>query len=435
MRLNTVLSDNGLLLMSHERFEMSIDEQVKKQMELITSGAVELIPEDEMRAKIERSISENRPLIVKLGVDPTRPDLHIGHSVPLNKLRHFQQLGHQIVLIIGDFTALIGDPSEQDTTRPVLTPAEVERNARTYIEQAGKIIDAQRARLVRNSEWLAPLKFKDVLELTSKFTVARILERDDFSRRYRENKPMGLHEFLYPVMQAYDSVVLHADVEIGGTDQKFNLIAGRNLQRAMGQEPQCVLTLPLLEGTDGIEKMSKSLNNDVGLTDQHNEMFGKLMSIPDEIMWKYFRLVTQMEPREIESIRNDVESGSMNPRDAKERLAAEVVKTYYSQVESESAAEEFRRVFSQKELPDEIPVANVPLSRFTGGKLWVVDLLLSLDVAATKGEARRLIDGGGVYVDGEKVTDSDLELTPEELSGKVIRKGRRTFLKVEVTEQ
>ena len=414
---------------------MSIDEQVTEQMALITSGAVELIPEDEMLAKVERSVSENRPLIVKLGVDPTRPDLHIGHSVPLNKLRHFQQLGHQIVLIIGDFTALIGDPSEQDTTRPVLNPAEVERNARTYIEQAGKIIDTKQARLVRNSEWLAPLRFKEVLELTSRFTVARILERDDFDRRYKENKPLGLHEFLYPVMQAYDSVVLHSDIEIGGTDQKFNLLAGRNLQRAMGQEPQCVLTLPLLEGTDGIEKMSKSLNNDVGLTDEPNEMFGKLMSIPDEVMWKYFKIVTQIEPVEIEKIRNDVESGSMNPRDAKERLARELVKTYYSQVEAESASEQFRRVFSQKGLPDEIRVASVPLSRFHGGNLWVVDLLVSLGVASTKGEARRLIDGGGIYIDGIKVADCDLELTTEELSGKVIRKGRKTFLEIEITEE
>ena len=414
---------------------MSIDEQVTEQMALITSGAVELIPEDEMLAKVERSVSENRPLIVKLGVDPTRPDLHIGHSVPLNKLRHFQQLGHQIVLIIGDFTALIGDPSEQDTTRPVLNPAEVERNARTYIEQAGKIIDTKQARLVRNSEWLAPLRFKEVLELTSRFTVARILERDDFDRRYKENKPLGLHEFLYPVMQAYDSVVLHSDIEIGGTDQKFNLLAGRNLQRAMGQEPQCVLTLPLLEGTDGIEKMSKSLNNDVGLTDEPNEMFGKLMSIPDEVMWKYFKIVTQIEPVEIEKIRNDVKSGSMNPRDAKERLARELVKTYYSQVEAESASEQFRRVFSQKGLPDEIRVARVPLSRFHGGKLWVVDLLVSLGVASTKGEARRLIDGGGIYIDGIKVADCDLELTTEELSGKVIRKGRKTFLEIEITDE
>jgi len=414
---------------------MSIDEQVTKQMALISSGAVELIPEDEMRAKVERSVRENRPLIVKLGVDPTRPDLHIGHSVPLNKLGHFQQLGHQIVLIIGDFTALIGDPSEQDTTRPVLNPAEVERNSRTYIEQAAKIIDTKQARLVRNSEWLAPLRFKDVLELTSRFTVARILERDDFNRRYKENKPLGLHEFLYPVMQAYDSVVLHSDIEIGGTDQKFNLIAGRNLQRAMGQEPQCVLTLPLLEGTDGVEKMSKSSNNDVGLTDEPNEMFGKLMSIPDEVMWKYFKIVTQVEPLEIERIRNDVESGFMNPRDAKERLAREIVKTYYSQVEAESASNEFRRVFSQKGLPDEIRVARVPLSQFHDGKLWVVDLLVSLEVASTKGEARRLMDGGGIYIDGIKVTDSDRELTTEDLSGKVIRKGRKTFLKIEITEE
>jgi tyrosyl-tRNA synthetase len=412
---------------------MVVEDQVRKQMELIVSGAVELIPEEEMRSKVLRSINDKRPLIVKLGVDPTRPNLHIGHSVPLNKLRHFQQLGHQVVLIIGDFTALIGDPSEQDSTRPVLTPDEVERNARTYIEQAGKIIDAQRARLVRNSEWLAPLKFKEVLELASKFTVARILERDDFSRRYRENKPLGLHEFLYPLMQAYDSVMLHSDVEVGGTDQKFNLMAGRNLQRVMGQEQQCVLTLPLLEGTDGVEKMSKSLNNDVGLTDQPNEMFGKLMSIPDELIWRYFLLVTAVDTGEIGKMRDDVESGAMNPRDAKENLASEVVKTYYGQATAESAAEEFRRVFSQKELPDEIPVAAVDLKEFSGGRIWIVELLVLLGVAATKGEARRLIDGGGVYIDSEKVKDSKLELTPGDLSGKVLRKGRRTFIKVEIT--
>lgn len=411
---------------------MSIKKQAGEQMSLITSGAVEVIPEDEMTAKVERSISENRPLIVKLGVDPTRPDLHIGHAVPLNKLRHFQQLGHQVVLIIGDFTALIGDPSDQDATRPVLTLDEVERNARTYIEQAQKIIDTKRARLVRNGEWLAPLTFKDILELTSKFTVARIMERDDFSRRFREEKPLGLHEFLYPVMQAYDSVVLHADVEIGGTDQKFNLLAGRNLQRAMGQEPQVVLTLPLLEGTDGVQKMSKSLENDVGLTDPPGEMFGKLMSIPDDIMWKYFRLVTRFDPDEIARLRSEVDSGEVNPRDAKEKLARDVVDMYYGPGEAEKASEEFRRVFSERELPQDIPVERLKSSSFKDGRIWVVDLFVSLGLALSKGEARRLIAGGGVTIDGEKVADPDLELTPEEIDGRVIRKGRKRFIKVEI---
>lgn len=411
---------------------MSIEKQVEEQIKVIGSGTVEVIPEEEMRTKVLRSISTRKPLTIKLGVDPTRPDLHIGHSVPLNKLRHFQELGHQVVLLIGDFTALIGDPSEQDSTRPVLTPEEVEKNARTYVEQAEKIIDTRRARLVRNSEWLAPLTFKEVLELTSRFTVARIMERDDFSRRFKDEKPLGLHEFLYPVMQAYDSVVLRADVEIGGTDQKFNLLAGRNLQRGMGQEPQVVLTLPLLEGTDGVNKMSKSMENDIGLTDPPGEMFGKLMSIPDDIMWKYFGLVTALTPDEIADLKNSVEAGDLNPREAKDRLAREVVEVYHGPEAAERAADEFRRVFSRKELPEEMPVARLSRSGFSTERVWVVDMLISLGLAASKGEARRLIEGGGVAIDGEKVIDSDLELAFEEVDNKVIRKGKKTFIKVEI---
>jgi tyrosyl-tRNA synthetase len=400
-------------------------------MELISSGAVELIPAGEMRSKLERSFDTDKPLVIKLGVDPTRPDLHIGHAVPLNKLRHFQELGHQVVIIIGDFTALIGDPSEQDTTRPVLTAEEVERNARTYVVQASKIIDTSRARLVRNGEWLAPLKFKEILELTSKFTVARILERDDFSRRFHEEKPLGLHEFLYPVMQAYDSVMLRADVEIGGTDQKFNLLAGRNLQRAMGQEPQVVLTLPLLEGTDGVAKMSKSLGNDVGLTDPPGQMFGKLMSIPDDIIWKYFSLATMMEPAQISDLERSVAEG-MNPRDAKERLALEVVTIYHSAAEADRAATEFKRVFSMKETPEDVPVARLPASKLAGGTIWVVDLLLILGLAPSKAEARRVIVGGGVSIDGEKISDPEAELDRAAVEGKIVRKGRKTFVRVEI---
>ncbi len=413
---------------------MSLDKRIDEQMKRITSGAVEVIPEDEMRSKVSRSLETGRPLIVKLGVDPTRPDLHIGHSVPLNKLRHFQELGHQVVLIIGDFTALIGDPSEQDTTRPVLTPEQVERNARTYVEQAGKVLDTRRARLVRNSQWLAPLDFKQVLELCSRFTVARIMERDDFSNRFASEKPIGLHEFLYPVMQAYDSVMLNADVEIGGTDQKFNLLAGRNLQRGMGQEPQCVLTLPLLEGTDGVHKMSKSLANDVGLTDEPAEMFGKLMSIPDGIMWRYFELGTQLDAGEIGGMLSAVESGDMNPRDAKIRLGMEVVTTYYGPEEARAAAESFRKVFGLKEMPEEAPPAFLERSRFTDGKIWVVDMLVGLGLARSNSEARRLIDGGGVSVDARKVSDPDLELTPVEIEGKLVRKGRKTFVRVELKD-
>lgn len=411
---------------------MSIGKQVEEQMKIITSGAVEVIPEDELRTKLEKSIKRKKPLVVKLGVDPTRPDLHIGHAVPLNKLRHFQELGHQVVLIIGDFTALIGDPSEQDSTRPVLTPAEIEANARTYVEQAQKIIDTRRARLVRNGEWLAPLTFKNILELTSKFTVARIMERDDFSKRFREEKPLGLHEFLYPVMQAFDSVVLEADVEIGGTDQKFNLLAGRNLQRGFGQEPQVVLTLPLLEGTDGVQKMSKSLENDIGLTDPPGEMFGKLMSIPDDVMWRYFELVTRFDSGRIAGIRKEVEAGELNPRDAKEMLAREVVEIYHGNEEAEAAAAEFRRVFSDKQMPTDIAVSALKASDYPEGRIWVVDLMTSLGLATSKGEARRLIAGGGVTIDGERVADEDLELPLDQLDGVVLRRGRKRFVQVEI---
>ena len=411
---------------------MSIQQQVEEQMKLITSGAVEVIPEEEMRSKVRGSLETGKPLVIKLGVDPTRPDLHIGHSVPLNKLRHFQELGHDVVLLIGDFTALIGDPSEQDATRPVLAPEEVDANARTYVEQADRIIDTSRARLVYNSEWLAPLTFKELLDLTSKFTVARIMERDDFSRRFAEGRPLGLHEFLYPVMQAYDSVALEADVEIGGTDQKFNLLAGRNLQRGIGQRQQCVLTLPLLEGTDGVHKMSKSLGNDVGLTDTPDEMFGKLMSIPDDVIWRYFKLVTPVGLDEVESMRNEVESGAMNPRDAKERLAMEVVRVYHDPEAAAGAAERFRRVFSEGELPDTAPVHALDGSAFPGGRIWVVDLLVRLDLARTNSEARRLVSGGGVSIEGERLADMGQEIALEELDGKLLRKGRKTFIRVEI---
>jgi tyrosyl-tRNA synthetase len=412
--------------------QMTVENNVEMQMKVISSGAVEVIPETELKAKLASSISSGKPLIIKLGVDPTRPDLHIGHSVPLNKLRQFQELGHQVVLIIGDFTALIGDPSAQDVTRPVLTAEEVAANARTYVEQAGKVLDTKRVRLVRNSQWLAPLDFKQILELSSKFTVARILERDDFDRRYKEEKPIGLHEFMYPLMQAYDSVMLEADVELGGTDQKFNLLAGRHLQRALGQEPQCVVTLPLLEGTDGVAKMSKSLANDVGLTDPPDEMFGKVMSIPDAVLWKYFELVTPVPVDEIAAMRASVDSEEMNPRDAKERLAREIVNTYYGEAEAQRAADSFRKVFSLKQMPEDAPVSMLAPDVFKEGKVWIVELLVSLGLAASKGEARRLIDGGGVSIDGEKVTDPELELRPEQIKGKLLRKGRKSFVRVEI---
>lgn len=411
---------------------MPRSKQVDEQMRTISSGAVEVIPPEEMRAKVERSVETGRPLVVKLGVDPTRPDLHIGHSVPLNKLRQFQELGHQVVLIIGDFTALIGDPSMQDTTRPVLTPEEVARNARTYVEQADRVLDTKRLRLVKNSQWLAPLDFKRILEIASRFTVARILERDDFSNRFAGERPIGLHEFMYPLMQAYDSVELQADVEVGGTDQKFNLLAGRHLQRALGQEPQCILTLPLLEGTDGVQKMSKSLANDIGLTDPPDQMFGKVMSISDDLIWKYFELVTQVDPDDVSHMRSQVEAGEMNPRDAKEHLAKRIVATYHDAEAGQKAADSFRRVFARKELPEEAPVGAISGSSFKDGQIWIVELLVALGLASSNSDARRVIEGGGVSIDGEKVTDAGLQLAPEQIEGKLLRKGRKSFLKVEI---
>jgi tyrosyl-tRNA synthetase len=413
---------------------LAVLRNVEKQMELITAGAVEVIPAEEMAKMVERSVESGKPLVVKLGVDPTMPDLHIGHSVPLNKLRQFQQLGHQIVLIIGDFTALIGDPSLQDSTRPVLTSEEVENNARTYVEQASHIIDTTRARIVRNSQWLARLKFEDVLELTGRFTVARLLERDDFSRRHREGKPLGLHEFLYPVMQAYDSYMLDSDVEIGGTDQKFNLLAGRNLQRSMGQGPQCIVTLPLLEGTDGVKKMSKSLGNDIGITDEPADMFGKVMSIPDGIMWDYYRLVTAIDPSELERLRESVDGGDLNPKEAKERLAGELVRTYHGERAARVAADEFERVFRQKELPRRTKVVRLPPEVFTEGRIWVVELLVSVDLAPSRAEARRLIESGGISIEGRRIDDVALELKREEISGKILRRGRKNFVRVELGE-
>ena len=407
---------------------------VDRQLEVITMGSVEMIPLDEMRRKLRRSKETGVPLKIKLGVDPTRPDLHIGHVVPLQKLRHFQDLGHQVILIIGDFTARIGDPSEQDATRPQLSSEEVERNAETYVSQASKIIDTDRIDLKYNSSWLEPLSFLEVIELASRFTVARLLERDDFARRYREGKPLGLHEFLYPIMQAYDSVALEADVEIGGTDQKFNFLTARDLQKAFGQEPQCILTLPLLEGVDGVKKMSKSLGNDIGLTDPPEEMFGKTMSIPDNMIWKYFRLATKVLPEEIEEMRRQVQEENMNPRDAKDRLAREIVDLYYGDKEALRVSKEFRQVFSEGKLPSDVEIYEISSKVFKKGRISLVDLLASLELAPSRSEARRLIRGGAIEIEGVKFDDPEADLNSEDISGKILRRGKKVFVRIEVSD-
>jgi tyrosyl-tRNA synthetase len=403
---------------------------VDYQMKVILSGVAECLPEGDLRAKVERSVKEDRPLKIKFGVDPTRPDLHLGHAVPLRKLRQFQDLGHTAILLIGDFTALVGDPSARDVTRPQLSAEQVRANAETYAEQAFHILDKERTVLDYNSRWLAPLTFEELLRLTAHFTVARMLERDDFSKRYSENLSIGLHEFLYPVMQAYDSVALGADVEIGGTDQIFNLLAGRELQRALGQEPQCVLTLPILVGLDGEKKMSKSLGNHVGLTDPPEEMFGKLMSLDDRLMPEYFRLTTALDPIEVDGILKDLDNGSLHPAQAKRRLAREVVNLYWGAEAARAAEEHFNRVFKEKELPEEIPEVEIDPAELREGKIWLPRLLVLAGLASSTSEGRRLISQKGIKLDEKAVDDEDLELFAGELHGLVIQKGKRHFRKI-----
>lgn len=409
---------------------MALIADLDYQMEVILSGAVECLPEGELRQKVERSIRENRPLRVKFGVDPTRPDLHLGHAVPLRKLRQFQDLGHTAILLIGDFTARIGDPSERDVMRPQLSAEEVRENAETYARQAFRILDRERTELVYNSRWLAPLTFEEVVRLASHFTVARMLERDDFARRYARNVPIGLHEFLYPVMQAYDSVALRADVEIGGTDQVFNLLAGRELQKALGQEPQSILTLPILVGLDGEKKMSKSLGNHVGLTDPPEEMFGKLMSLPDPLMPDYFRLTTALQPAEVEALLRDLREGRLHPAKAKRKLAREVVTLYWGAEAADRAEAHFNRLFVEKEAPEEVPEVRVHPAELREGRIWLPRLLVLAGLAPSTSEGRRLITQGGIRVNGTPVTDPDQELDEAGLDGLLIQKGKRHFRRV-----
>ena len=409
---------------------MSLVSDLEYHMKVILSGTAQCLPEGDLEAKVEKAIKEDRPLKIKLGVDPTRPDLHLGHAVPLRKLRQFQDLGHTAILLIGDFTALVGDPSARDVTRPQLNVEEVKANARTYAEQAFRILDKEKTVLDYNSRWLAPLNFEELLRLTAHFTVARLLERDDFSQRYKDNISIGLHEFLYPVMQAYDSVALKADVEIGGTDQIFNLLAGRELQRVLGQEPQSVLTLPILVGLDGIKKMSKSLGNYVGLTDPAEEMFGKLMSLADELMPDYFRLTTALEPDEVDGILSALAGGTLHPAAAKRRLAGEVVGLYWGEAAAREAEQAFDRVHVERELPEDIPEVTIDPGEFKEGRIWLPRLLVLADLASSSSEGRRLVSQGGVKLGDVVVEDTEIELSAEELDGVVIQKGKRHFRRI-----
>jgi len=394
-----------------------------EQFRILADGAAEIVPEEEFHAKLERSVQEGRPLTVKLGCDPSRPDLHLGHAVVLHKLRQFQELGHQAVLIIGDFTAMIGDPSGRSKTRPQLSMEETRRNARTYVEQATKVLLPERLQIRFNSEWLEKLSFRQLITLASQCTVAQMLEREDFARRYAQGEPIGLHEFLYPLAQALDSVAIAADVELGGTDQRFNLLMGRHIQRFYGQEPQCLVLMPLLEGTDGVEKMSKSLGNYIALTDPPAEMFGKLMSIPDSLIVRYFRLAAFASEEEAQNLEEALRSGQIHPRQAKASVARRIVAFYYGEETARWASEEFDRVFKYHELPSDIPEIVLPIS-----ELPVVDLLVQAGLVASRSEARRQIQQGAVRIDGERIKTWN---TRVELSGeRIIAVGKRRFARV-----
>lgn len=394
-------------------------------MKTIASGAADIVPSDALKAKL----AEGRELIVKLGVDPTAPDLHLGHAVPLRKLRQFQDLGHSVVLIIGDFTALIGDPSGRSTTRPALTPEQVEVNATTYIEQALKILDPERTVMRRNSEWLGPLGFADILRLTSQFTVARIMERDDFQKRFREGVGISLHELLYPMAQAYDSVAISADIELGGTDQLFNLLAGRELMEKLGMAPQVCLTLPLLEGTDGVQKMSKSYGNYIGLTDTPDDMFGKLMSIPDELMVKYYRLCTSLPVEELDAIERALDVGELHPNAAKRRLGREIVALYHDAHAAGAAEAAFDAVFKHHEIPEDVPEVRVERS---GDFAHLPAIMKEAGLAPTTSEARRLITAGAVKVDGVPVTleEGSFDVRWDVITGCVLQAGKRRFARI-----
>lgn len=403
---------------------LSVDEQ----MRVISSGTMQIVPEEELRKKLERGV----PLNIKLGVDPTSPDLHLGHAVPLRKMRQFQDLGHKVTLIIGNGTALIGDPSGRDSTRPPLTEEQVEANAKTYVEQAMKILDPERTTIVHNGDWIKPLTLAQMLGLLSKFNVARILEREDFHNRYTNGQSIALHEFIYPVLQAYDSVVIKADVEMGGNDQIFNLLAGRDLMRDEDMEPQVALTMPLLEGLDGHKKMSKSYHNYVGLTDEPADMYGKLMSISDEMIPRYFRLCSTLTIDEVDAIDAVFADGSADPYDLKRKLARNICDLYHGEGAGEEAQAAFDAQFKRNEVPEDIPEFALSVVETNDeGKVYLGKLLVDVKIAQSAGEVRRLIDGGGVKIDGEPVAAKQYNVDPKLfLAGTTIQAGKRRWAKL-----
>lgn len=392
-------------------------------MDVLRKGTVEIIPEEELVKKLENAIKTKKPLNIKLGCDPSVPDLHIGHSVVLNKLREFQDLGHTAILIVGDYTGMIGDPSGKKKTRPQLTFEETRENGKSYFEQATRILDKVKTRIVYNSEWLSKLDLQELIKILGKFTVQRILERDDFTNRMRDQVEVSMHELLYPIMQGYDSYAIDADVELGGTDQKFNNLVGRDMQKRYGKEPQVVMLMPLLEGTDGSEKMSKSLNNYIGISEEPKDIFGKTMSIPDVLIYKYYTLATRLTPKELQEIKRELEDPDTNPRNLKRRLGFELVKLYYNEDVAKQSIEEFDKIFIKKEVPDDIPEISLKEK-----DIKLINFIVANKMADSNAAARRLIEQGGVSINGEKIEDFNLILDYTE--DFVLKVGKRKFLKV-----
>lgn len=400
---------------------------VEEQLRIIGRGVTEILPEKEMEEKLKKSIKEGRPLRIKAGFDPTAPDIHLGHTVLIHKMRQLQDLGHEIIFLIGDFTGMIGDPTGKSQTRKHMTKDEVIENAKTYQEQAFKILDPEKTKIVFNSDWLSKMSLEDVIRLAAKQTVARMLERDDFKKRYAGEQPIGIHEFLYPLIQGYDSVMLKADVELGGTDQKFNMLVGRELQKEHGHEPQVVLMMPLLEGTDGVNKMSKSMNNYIGISEPPSDIFGKVMSISDELMVRYYELVSAKSIKEIENLKNGLKVGSVHPMEAKKELASEIVERYYSKEDALQAKDGFENVFRDGGLPDEIETVSLDVE---GDSVWLPSLLSSLNMVKSNSEGRRLIKQGAVTIDGSKVMDDNFQV---KAGGEyLIKAGKRRFAKAKL---
>ncbi len=400
-------------------------QSLEEQLKIIKRGTVEILPEEELILKLKTSIKENKPLRIKQGFDPTAPDIHLGHTVCLRKLRQFQELGHQVILIIGDYTGMVGDPSGRSETRPQLTMEEIRKNAQTYQEQFFKVVDESKTEVHHNGEWFSRMSFQEIMHLASNFTLARMLERDDFSKRFKEQIPISIHELFYPLMQAYDSVMIKADVEIGATEQKFNLLAGRQIQQIYGQEPQVILTMPVLVGTDGEQRMSKSVGNYIGIAEPPGEIFGKIMSIPDGQIYNYFELVTDVGEDELRQLKKELEEKKTNPMLLKKRLGKQIVRMYYSQKEADKACEEFERIFSRKELPEEIPERRLEDDE---EKLWIGHFLVKAGCASSTSEVKRLIKQGGLYIDGKRIEDEKLKVSVE--GEKLIRLGKRRFFKI-----